>query len=150
MSNRIFRKVDLVKWVYGTVNKCQRGKSWGDAWLETYWEIGGLSESVGRKGCPMAAVKTLYEHGRLKNSGIPFRDCVIPELWKASRKNETYAILATRLLRENPSLGKAELWCEIQRTVRREVGEKPAGSDQGGPKLTFQLWHLGLIVDAPA
>ncbi len=60
-------------------------------------------------------------------------------LWEVSR-NGTCAILATRLLRENPSLGKAELWREIQRTVRREVGEEPAGSDQGGPKLTFQLW----------
>ena len=48
------------------------------------------------------------------------------------------------------SLSKAELWREIQGTVRREVGEEPAGSDQGGPKLTFQLWQIGLIVDAPA
>ena len=149
MSNRNFWKVDLVKWVYGTVDKYQRGKSWGDAWLETYREIGGLSESVGRKVCPRVAANTLYEHGRLKNGGIPFRDCVIPELWEAS-KNGTYAILATRLLRENPSLSKTELWREIQRAVRREVGEEPAGSDQGGPKLTFQLWHLGLIVDALA
>ena len=97
----------------------------------------------------MEAAKTLYEHGRLKNGGIPFRDCVIPELWKASR-NGTYAILATRLLRENPSLSKTELWREIQRAVRREVGEEPAGTDQGGLKLTFQLWQLGLIVDTPA
>ena len=149
MFYRNFFKVDLVKWVYGTVDKYQHGESWGQAWPETYREIGGLSESVGLKGCPMEAAKTLYEHGRLKNGGIPFRDCVIPELWKAS-KNGTYAILATRLLRENPSLSKTELWREIQRAVRREVGEEPAGSDQGGPKLTFQLWHLGLIVDALA
>ena len=39
---------------------------------------------------------------------------------------------------------------QIQRTARREVGEELAGSDQGGPKLTFQLWQLSLIVDAPA
>ena len=149
MSYRNFLKVDLVKWVYRTVDKYQHGKSWGDAWPETYREIGGLSESVGLKVCPREAAKTLYEHGRLKDSGIPFRDCVIRELWKAS-KNGTYAILATRLLRENPSLSKTELWREIQRAVRREVGEEPAGSDQGGPKLTFQLWQLGLIVDALA
>ena len=149
MSYRNFLKVDLVKWVYGTVDKYQHGESWRQAWPETYREIGGLSESVGLKVCPREAAKTLYEHGRLKDSGVPFRDCVIPELWEAS-KNGTYAILATRLLRENPSLGKAELWREIQRALRREVGEEPAGSDQGGPKLTFQLWQLGLIVDALA
>ena len=149
MSYRNFLKVDLVKWVYGTVDKYQHGESWRQAWPETYREIGGLSESIALKGCPMVAAKTLYEHGRLKDGGVPFRDCVIPELWKAS-KNGTCAILATRLLRENPSLSKTELWREIQRAVRREVGEEPAGSDQGGPKLTFQLWQLGLIVDALA
>ena len=149
MSYRNFLKVDLVKWVYRTVDKYQHGKSWGDAWPETYREIGGLSESVGLKFCPMKAAKTLYEFGRIKDGGIPFKDCEIPKLWQVS-KNGTYAILATRLLRENPSLSKTELWREIQRAVRREVGEVPARSDQGGPKLTFQLWHLGLIVDVQA
>ena len=73
MSYRNFLKVDLVKWVYRTVDKYQHGKSWGDAWPETYREIGGLSESVGLKFCPMKAAKTLYEFGRIKDGGIPFK-----------------------------------------------------------------------------
>jgi len=97
----------------------------------------------------MEAAKTLYEYGRIKGCGMPFRDCVMPELWRVSR-NGAYAILATKLLSENPNLSKVELWHEIQRTVRREISEEPDGSDQGGSKLTFQLWHLGLIVDMPA
>ena len=98
---------------------------------------------------PMIAARTLYEYGRLKNGGVPFRECEIPDLWNHSR-NGTYAILATRLLRADSSLNKNSLWREIQRAVRREVGEEPADSNQGGPTLTFQLWHLGLIKDESA
>ena len=36
---------------------------------------------------------------------------------------------------------------EIQQAVRREVGDEPARTNQGGPTLAYQLWHLGLIVD---
>ena len=73
----------------------------------------------------MMAARTLYELGRLKNGGLSFRDCEIPELWNHSR-NGTYAILATRLLRANPHLSKTSLWREIQQAVRREVGDEPA------------------------
>ena len=47
---------------------------------------------------------------------------------------------------QTPGLNKTNLWLEIQESVRREVGDEPAASEQGGPSLTFQLWHLGLIV----
>ena len=147
MPHRILYNVDLVDWVYGTVEKCQRGASWQSTWAETYREIGG-SKSSGEKGCPRMAAKTLYKLGRLKDGGLPFRDCDVAKLWTFS-KNGTYAILATRLLRANPQLSKTSLWLEIQQTVRREVGEEPARSNQGGPTLAYQLWHLGLIVDDP-
>ena len=146
MSHRVFYNVDLAAWVYGTIEKSLQGKAWRPAWIETYRAIGGVSESSGKKPCPMIAARTLYEYGRLKNSGLPFKEWEIPELWNHSR-NGTYAILATRLLRVDSGLNKNTLWREIQRAVRREVGEEPAGSNQGGPTLTFQLWHLGLIED---
>ena len=149
MRHRIFYKVDLAAWVYGTVEKLGQGVSWQAAWVETYREIGGESKTSGKKVCPMMAARTLYELGRLKNAGLPFRDCEIPELWNRS-KNGTYAILATRLLRASPHMTKASLWSEIQQAVRREVGEEPACSNQGGPTLAYQLWRLGLIVDVPA
>ena len=146
MPHRVFYKVDLAAWVYGTIEKCRQGESWRPAWIETYREIGGVSDTSGEKPCPMVAARTLYEYGRLKNGGLPFRECEIRELWNDSR-NGTYAIVAMRLLRADSTLDKDSLWREIQRAVRREVGEEPAGSNQGGPTLTFQLWHLGLIED---
>ena len=149
MPVRVFYNVDLAAWVYGTIEKCRQGESWRPAWIKTYREIGGVSETSGKKSCPMVAARTLYEYGRLKNGGLPVRECEIPELWKHSR-NGTYAILATRLLRADSSLNKNTLWREIQRAVRREVDEEPAGSDEDGPRLTFQLWHLGLIEDESA
>ena len=149
MPHRVFHNVDLAAWVYGTIEKCLQGESWRPAWIKTYRDIGGVSESVGEKSCPMIAARTIYEYGRLENGELPFRECEIPELWNHSR-NGTYAILATRLLRADANLNKTSLWLEIQRALRREVGDEPAGSNQGGPTLAFQLWHLGLIVDESA
>ena len=149
MPHRVFYNVDLAAWVCGTIEKFQQGEGWRKAWIETYRAIGGVSESSGKKPCPMIAARTLYEYGRLKNGGLPFRESETAELWDQSR-NGTYAILATRLLSADSNLKKSTLWQEIQRAVRREVGEEPAGSNQGGPTLTLQLWHLGLIEDESA
>ena len=148
LPHRVFYDVDLAAWIYGTIEKCRQGESWRPAWFKTYREIGGTSETSGKKSCPMVAARTLYEYGRLKNGGLTFRECEITELWNHSR-NGTYAILATRLLGADSSLNKISLWREIQRAVRREVGEEPADSNQGGPTLTFHLWHLELIKDEP-
>ena len=97
----------------------------------------------------MKAAEILYDLGRLKDGGLPFRDCEISDLWNRS-KNGTYAILATRLLRESPHVSKKLLWEEIQRAVRRETGDEPACNDEGAARLAYQLWHLGLIVEGPA
>ena len=144
MSHRIFLKVDLEDWVYGTIDKCQQGESWRSAWIETYRAIGGVSVSSGEKHCPMMAARTLFEYGRLKNRSLSFTECRISDLWHYSR-NGTYAILATRLLHTDSSMDKNTLWRRIQHAVVNEVGAIPAGSDQGGAALTFQLWHLDLI-----
>lgn len=146
MPNRIFYSVDLTDWIYGTIQRHRDGASWQSAWVDTYWMIGGLSKSSGEKGCPMRAANTLYEMGRIRNGGLPFTDCALAELWNRS-KNGTYAILAVRLLRANPRLSKASLWTEVQHAVRREIGYEPARTNQGGPSLAYQLWHLGLIVE---
>ena len=47
----------------------------------------------------------------------------------------------------SPHLSKISVLPEIQQAVRREVGDEPARTNQGGPTLAYQLWHLGLIVD---
>ena len=146
MGHRIFLAVDLRAWVYGTIDKVRGGRDWGPAWWETYKEIGGRSRSSGTKGCPVAAARTLYEFGRIRDCGQAYRDCDLREMWERSR-NGTYAMLAIRLLGENSELGKAELWARIQTAVRRELDAEPAVSNQGGPTLAFQLWHQGLIVE---
>ncbi len=149
MPHRIFFGVDLAAWVYGTIEKHRDGALWRPAWVDTYREIGGTAKTSGEKSCPMTAARILYCLGRLKNGGLPFRDCEISDLWKHSR-NGTYAILAVRLLRESPHVSKSSLWAETQRAVRRETGDEPARTNQGGPTLAYQLWHLGLIVEEPA
>ena len=146
MEHRIFLAVDLEAWVYGTIGKVRGGSDWGHAWRETYEEIGGRSRSSGAKGCPMAAAKTLYEFGRIRDCGRAYRDCDLRELWEGSR-NGTYAMLAIRLLREKPGLGKTQLWAWIREAVRRELDAEPAATNQGGPTLAFQLWQQGLIVE---
>ena len=113
MLHRVFYSVDLTAWVYGTIEKHRLGPSWRQAWVETYREIGGATSS-GEKVCPMRAARTLYELGRIKDGGKPFKDYETPELWEKYGKNGTYAILATRLLRANPRLSKPSLWQEIQ------------------------------------
>ena len=148
VDRAIFMKVDLEKWVYGTIDKHRKGQPWNDAWLSTYREIGGQSNHSGQKGCPRAAAETLYEFGRLKNTDRPFKRYDISELWHR-RRNGTYAIIAIRLLRYNPNLSLTDLWSKIKRTVRAKTGDEPARSNQGGPTLAYQLWHAELIEDPP-
>ena len=129
MSNRIFYSVDLAAWIYGTIKKHRDGASWRSAWVDTYWAIGGLSKTSGEKGCPMTAAKTLYEMGRIRNSGLPFTDCRLPELWNGS-KNGTYAILVTIAARE--SAAKQGLSMDRDST-HSETGDRcRAGSHQSG------------------
>ena len=146
MDHGTFLGVDLRRWIYGTIEKTGRGDAWSDAWTRTYREIGGRSESTGRKGCPMAAARTIYDYGRIRGAGVPFAVCDTGPLWRRSR-NGTYAMLALRLLRTEPVLNKTRLWSRIQDIVRRELGAEPARSNQGGPTLAFQLWQLGFIVE---
>ena len=146
MNHRTYMKIDLKEWVYGTIDGYRDGLSWRQAWIATYRSLGGRSDASGEKGCPMNAAETLYQYGRLRNAGMPCSDCDTSELWRQNR-NGTYALLAVRLLRANPDLGNAALWREVQKVVRCEIGDKPAGSDQGSATVTLKLWRLGLIVD---
>lgn len=148
MVDRDFLGVDVVNWVYRAIDKNRDGLKWNKAWIQSYKEAGGNSSS-GEKGCPMKAAETLYKMGRIRDGDIPFRDYSIPEIWKDS-KNGTYALISLRLLNDHPDLNLTDLWDEIKTVVRNEAGEEPAQSNQGGPTLAYKLWHLGLIVEAPA
>ena len=62
-------------------------------------------------------------------------------------RNGTYAMLAIRLLRDDPALSRARLWSGIRHAVGLETGDEPAASNQGGPTLAFLLWRQGVIVE---
>ena len=146
MDHRIYMRIDLEKWVYGTIDRHRHGLSWPQAWIATYRSLGGRSDTVGAKSCPKRAAETLYRFGRLRDAGVPWSDCDIPELWHRN-PNGAYALIAARLLSVNPDLGNAALWREVCETVRREIGGKSAGSDGGAATVTLKLWRLGLVLD---
>ena len=85
MDREQFQGMALRRWVYRTIEKVKCDIAWSDAWTATYWETGGRSESTGRKGCPMVAARTLYEYGRIQDSGTPYSDWDIDCLWRESR-----------------------------------------------------------------
>lgn len=141
---REFLKVDLPKWIEGTVSKYERGQEWNSAWFETYKELGGKSDESGKKGCPRAAAKTLYELGRIIGHGTA-RNLPLSQVVRKHSKNGAYAIAAIELLNKEPALDLTTLWSRIQQRIRTESGEEPAASNQGGPTLTYKLWQMGLV-----
>ena len=143
-NEREFLKIDLPKWIEGTITKHEHGQAWNFAWFETYKELGGKSDDSGKKGCPKAAAKTLYELGRIVGHGTA-RDIPLKQVVREHSKNGAYAIAAIELLNKDPELNSNTLLARIQQRIRSESGEEPAASNQGGPTLTYKLWKLGLV-----
>ena len=84
-----FLRVDLERWVYGTVEKHQQGEDWNAAWFKTYREIVGEPKTTGAKSCPRIGARTLYELGRIKDAGVSLRTCELSELWNRRRTAPT-------------------------------------------------------------
>lgn len=141
----IFMRIDLTDWVYRTIEKVQRGSQWQDAWQKTYRELGGASDAVMTKGCPMKGTQTLYELGRIKDSGKNRKNLPLAEIRNGYSKNGVYAVLALDELQSNSDISAPDLWKRIQERVRNDLGEEPAASNQGGPTVAFKLWHAGLV-----
>ena len=146
MNHRIYMRIDLEKWVCGTIDRHRHGLSWPQAWIATYRSLGGGSEASGTKSCPRRAAETIYRFGRLRNASVPCSDCDMSELWhRTGNRNGAYAMLAARLLCANPDLDRTALCREVREAVRREAGGKPARTDQGAATVTFKLWCLRLV-----
>ena len=141
--NRIFLKVDLLDWVYGTIKKVQNGRNWNAAWLSTYHEIGGKKCSIGTKPCPKHAARILYQTGRLKCSGIRPKKYCLTDVWKDSR-NGVYALVAADILLNSHSVDYDQLKICVYKTTQRCFNSSPV-SDQGAIKLTYMLWKLEKI-----
>lgn len=92
----------------------------------------------------MNGAKALYQLGRIKDYGTPLK-ISLRQVWEGYSKNGAYALAALGCLRRNPESTLTELWTCVRQLITAEVGEEPAGSNQGGPTVAFKLWHLGLI-----
>ena len=143
MMNNEFLKVDLLDWVYGTIQKVQNGEEWSDAWLSTYFEIGGSSLNSGSKGCPKNALRILYQTGRLKNTELGCKNYNLQKIWEDS-KNGVYALITTEVLSENESIEYEQLKDRVYAETASRFGSAPK-SDQGAVRLTLMLWKLGKV-----
>lgn len=145
MNYSQYMSINLKSWVLGTIKKVQGGDNWNAAWEKTYWDLGGKSVHSGRKGCPMIGTKTLYLLGRIKNSNMLYQNLPPRDIWNNYSINGAYAMLALEGLSQNPDILLDDLWLYIQQRIRKELGEEPARTNQGGPTVAFKLWHLGMI-----
>ena len=144
-----FYKISLKDWVLGTIKKVERGAKWNCAWLKTYFELGGKSESSGSKPCPKKGAETLYLLGRIKGFGC-FQNPGLRDIREGYSKNGAYAILALEYIQRDPDISLSELWSKIQERIRLELNEEPADNDQDSPRVAYKLWHLELIVPDPS
>ena len=142
--------IDIVGWVTRTTERIERAglidpAAWASAWLETYQELGGQHESVGRKGCPRAAAYALWILGRLKSSNRPPNPQKTQEVLQELGRNATYAVLAADACLESPETSAAQTWVIVKQRFRRETGEKPAEAEQGQVKIVWALAKAGLL-----
>ena len=149
-NHEVMFKVNLKDWVMGTIRGVDAGEDWKTSWQKTYRAIGGESNSVCKKGCPCNGTKTLYDLGRIKNAGIPYKEPSLQDIWDNHSKNGAYSILALELLDEYPDIALADLWGLIQSRIRKDLGEEAAKSNQGGPTIAYKLWHMDMTVVANA
>ena len=147
-TDNIFFNIDLKAWIKETINLVQSGENWNKAWQKTYRNLGGQSVESGEKGCPMNGTKTLYLLGRIKDSNMPYQNPPLRDVWDNISKNGVYSLLTLELLEKNPDWDIDQIWTEVQKQVRKRLGEEPAKSNQGGPTVAYKLWHNGLINDS--
>ena len=146
-----FYYLNLWEWVKGTIDKIRLEEpltveAWNSAWERTYFELGGKKEFSGTKGCPRMASYTLYYLGRITGTNRPYLDWSYQKIKDELSKNGVYAILAVELLKKNPDLNLHDLWLRIKEKYRTELNDEPAGSNQGGPKVAFKLFHNKKLV----
>jgi len=142
MSNA-FLNVDLLKWVYGTVEKVQNGAQWNDSWKSTYLDIGGISKYSSKKSCPMNASRVLYETGRITGCGIDYKYTNLQDVWRDT-KNGVYALIAIDVILNDKSIDYEQLKKLVYAETLTQFKSAPK-TDQGAIRLVFMLWKLGKV-----
>ena len=145
--NRIFLKVDLPNWVFGAIEKVQAGANWNQAWVDTYFELGGKSPTSATKVCPMNAAETLYLLGRIKGGGISRKTTSLESICADYSKNGFYAALALEVLSQHSDVSLNQLWCVIRSIGESRFKINMPESNQGAATVAFILWHLDLIIE---
>lgn len=105
----------------------------------------GAKLSNAKKGCPLTAARTLYELGRIKNSGMPFKELSLRQVCDDYSKNGAYAILAIRIIAEETEISQSGLWNRVKILFEDELDDKPAKTNQGGATIALKLWKNNLI-----
>lgn len=143
--------IDPVLWIKGCIEKVEESDDWkarwNSAWFETYIELGGEKESIGKKGCPKNCVKGLYEFGRIKGTKQSYLEADIRELQdKHGYKNGVYGLAACEKLSSNSYKTHAELagdvYSDLQDHYEMDV---PKNGDQGPVKITYMLNELSML-----
>jgi len=114
--------------------------------MQTYQELGGRRDSVGRKGCPRAGTYGLWFLGRLARGGRPVLKWSLQRVNSELGKNATYAIIAADLLSEGIAISREQLWKAVQNVYFREIGERAATTEQGEVTVALILHHGGELV----
>jgi hypothetical protein len=143
-------KLDAREWIRKTIKKMENRETdsssdWNKFWEETYFDLGGEKYSVACKGCPKKAGYTLWYLGRIKESNRERVEMPIDEVKNQLSRNGAYAILGQEILSNSPNLNKFDIFRRIQIEYRRRTNAEPAGSDQGGPTLTWILFNAGML-----
>ena len=150
-GNDLLFGIDPALWVKGCIEKVEASddwkERWNSAWLETYLELGGEKESIGKKPCPKNCVKGLYEFGRIKGTTQPYQQVDIQMLQdKHGYKNAVYGLAACEKLSSGSYGGHSELTDDVYSYLQDELGMAvPKNGDQGPVKITFMLNELSLL-----
>ncbi|MEA2033221.1 MAG: hypothetical protein U9N41_06525 [Euryarchaeota archaeon] len=146
----ILYKLDAREWIRKTIKKMENRETdsssdWNKFWEEIYYDLGGTSACAACKGCPKKAGYTSWYLGRIKGSNRKRVEMSFDTVKKRCLKNGAYAILGQEILSNSPNLNKSDLFRKIQIEYRRRTNDEPAGSDQGGPTLTWILFKAGML-----
>ena len=144
-----YLKVNLWELINGTIAKVNAEcikREWDGAWFKTYKELGGRSQNYGKKGCPKNAAFCLFKLGRIKGSNMPLETLSDQDVLDKYGKNGVYAKMAIEILQAEPSLNLNSLWKKVQDKYRKEIGKKPAQSNQGAATVAFKLFNNRKII----
>jgi len=152
---RMLSRVPMSDWVLRTAQAMDDARgaddaAWRKHWADSYWALGGTSDSVAHKGCPRTAAYGLWYLEWLKGSSRPLLDWPVQRVRDGLGKNAAYAAIAARLLaRAGVAQSHGTLWTRVRQQFQRDTGEKASNSDQGAVRLALLLFLRGMLAVPP-